>query len=175
MPLPQNSPNLLFSKRQMLGVIIPGLWVAGTKSPGPSKLDPEVRQGNKADREIAEIQTANSGCLKPVLSWSTPSTPTSLQVIKVIELNLSSQERTKSHIFTNGGGEAISKNLELKTQLADKICKRGSGIQANLDYRFVAPAKRRSWDTGLVATYHGSLQTLVVQVLFNSTAYWTLM
>lgn len=36
--------------------------------------------------------------------------------------------RTKSHIFTNGGGEAISKNLELRTQLAGKICKGGSGI-----------------------------------------------
>lgn len=49
-------------------MIIPGLWVAGTKSPGPSKLDPKVREENTADRDIAEIQTANSGCLKPVLS-----------------------------------------------------------------------------------------------------------
>lgn len=57
-----------------MGTIIPGLWAARTKSPGPSKLDLKVRQGNIADREIAEIQTVNSGCLKPVLSWTTLST-----------------------------------------------------------------------------------------------------
>lgn len=53
-------------KEASVVLILPELWVAGTKSPGPSKPDQEVRQRNTADRGIASIQTVNSGCLKLV-------------------------------------------------------------------------------------------------------------
>lgn len=56
----------MFPKRQVLGMIIPGLWIAGSQSSGPSKPDQEVRQRNTVDRGTAEIQTVNSRCLKPV-------------------------------------------------------------------------------------------------------------
>lgn len=56
-------------------MIILGLWVAGTKSLGPSKPNQKISQGKvTADREIAEIQTVNSRCLKPIFTWSTPNT-----------------------------------------------------------------------------------------------------
>ena len=51
---------------QRVGCDMPRLWVAVTQSPEPSQPAQKVRQRNTADGRRAEIQTVNSGCLKPL-------------------------------------------------------------------------------------------------------------
>lgn len=77
-------------------------------------------------------------------------------------------------MFTNQGGKVPAKDLESRTLNADKVCKPTLRIYAILDYRFVAPTKRRSWNKSKNDTCSESLHTLFAQVLFNPRAYWTL-